>query len=120
MFTTSSPNYTPLTNRASTSAKPNPVISLAFVEANYEVLESLLRGRRRYVCNEDVRTELDYYSEEYVEEREMEPKPTRMRKATHVFRTGSPRALRHKERVVEFKEATNRDGSRVERESDGK
>ncbi|GKC54930.1 hypothetical protein Tco_1077675 [Tanacetum coccineum] len=45
-FTTRSPNNTPLTNRASTSANPNLVISPAFVEANYEVLESLLRDRR--------------------------------------------------------------------------
>ncbi|GJV59986.1 hypothetical protein Tco_1466086 [Tanacetum coccineum] len=92
-FTTRSPNNTPLANRASISAILNLLISLAFVEANYEVLGSLLRDRRRHVCNEDVRTELDYYSEEYDEEREMEPRPTR---------------------------ALNRDESRVERESDGR
>ncbi|GJW76981.1 reverse transcriptase domain-containing protein [Tanacetum coccineum] len=64
----------PLTNRASTSANPDPVISSAFVEANYEVLKSLLRCHRRQVCNEDLRTKLNYYSEEYDEDREMEPR----------------------------------------------
>ncbi|GJU88006.1 hypothetical protein Tco_1300429 [Tanacetum coccineum] len=115
-----SPNNTPLTNRASTSANPNLVISPAFVEANYEVLESLLRGRRRHAHNKDIRTELDYYNEEYDEKREMEPRPVRVREATHVLRIGSPRARRHRGRVVEFEEAPNRDGSRVERESEGR
>ncbi|GKC19198.1 hypothetical protein Tco_1021348, partial [Tanacetum coccineum] len=119
-FTTRSPNNTPLANRASILAILNLVISPAFIEANYEVLESLLRDRRRHVCNEDVRTELDYYSEEYDEEREMEPRPTRMMEATPILQTGSPRARRHRGRVVEFKEAPNRDKSRVERESDGR
>ncbi|GJY62639.1 hypothetical protein Tco_0464099 [Tanacetum coccineum] len=40
------------------------------MEANYELLESLLRDRRRQVRNEDLLTELDYYSEEYDEERD--------------------------------------------------
>ncbi|GKC63536.1 hypothetical protein Tco_1096134, partial [Tanacetum coccineum] len=73
-------------------SKPNAL--QAFVEANYEVLESLIRDRRRHVRNEDVRTKLDYYR--------------------------SPRARRHRGRVVKFKEAPNRDGSRVERKSDSK
>ncbi|GJW32549.1 hypothetical protein Tco_0052581 [Tanacetum coccineum] len=89
-----SPNNTPLTNHASTSANPNLVISPAFIEATT--------------------------SEEYDEEREMEPRPVRVREATHVLRTGSPRARRHRGRVVEFEEAPNRDGSRVERESEGR
>ncbi|GJZ02351.1 hypothetical protein Tco_0520312 [Tanacetum coccineum] len=52
-FTTRSPNNTPLTNRTSTSATPNLVISLTFVEANYE---------------------------EYDEEREMDPRTARSSK----------------------------------------
>ncbi|GKD76765.1 hypothetical protein Tco_1339386 [Tanacetum coccineum] len=64
----------PLANRASTSANPDPVISPAFVEANYEVLESLLRDQRRQTCNEDLHSELDYYSEESDKERAMEPR----------------------------------------------
>nr|GEY23622.1 hypothetical protein [Tanacetum cinerariifolium] len=119
-FTTSSPDNTPLTNHASTSANHDPVISPAFVEANYEVLESLLWDHRRQVCNEDLRIELDYYSEEYDEEREMELRPARARETTLVLRTGSPRIQKHRGRVIEFEEALNMDGSRVERESDGK
>ncbi|GKC93042.1 hypothetical protein Tco_1158484, partial [Tanacetum coccineum] len=62
----------PLTNHASLSANLDPMISPTFVEANYEVLESLLRERRRQVQNEDLHTELDYYSEKYDEEKEIE------------------------------------------------
>nr|GEV22327.1 hypothetical protein [Tanacetum cinerariifolium] len=51
------------------------MINPAFVEANYEVLESILRERRRQRRNEDLLTKLD--SEEYDEEREMKPRPTR-------------------------------------------
>ncbi|GKE99957.1 hypothetical protein Tco_0023308 [Tanacetum coccineum] len=40
--------------RASTSANPNPMISPDFVEANYEVLESILRERQRQIHNEDL------------------------------------------------------------------
>ncbi|GKE38048.1 hypothetical protein Tco_1461453 [Tanacetum coccineum] len=92
-FTTRSPDNTPLVHRASTSANPGPVISPTFIEANYE---------------------------EYDEEREMEPRPTRVREATHVLRTGSPRVRRHRGRVIEFEEAPNKDESMVERESDGR
>nr|GEV45467.1 hypothetical protein [Tanacetum cinerariifolium] len=49
MFTTSSLHETPPTNGAPTSSNPNPLISLAFVEANYKVLESMLRDWRRQV-----------------------------------------------------------------------
>ncbi|GJX66068.1 hypothetical protein Tco_0300411, partial [Tanacetum coccineum] len=44
--------------------------------------------------------------------------PTRMREATPVLQTGSSRVRRHRGIVIEFKEAPNRDGSRIERESD--
>ncbi|GJX59225.1 hypothetical protein Tco_0290615 [Tanacetum coccineum] len=88
-FTVRSPKNTPLTNRASTSSNLD-LISPAFVEANYEVLASLLRDARRYVHNEDLHTKLDYYSEDYDEEREMEPRPVRARETTHFLRTGSP------------------------------
>ncbi|GKA50626.1 hypothetical protein Tco_0743699 [Tanacetum coccineum] len=75
---------------------------------------------RRHVRNEDLHTELDYYSKEYDEEREMEPKLVRVREATHVLRTRSPYVRRHKGRVVEFEEALNKDGSKAEREFDGR
>ncbi|GJX77665.1 hypothetical protein Tco_0324476 [Tanacetum coccineum] len=76
--------------------------------------------RRRQVQNEDLRAELEYYNEEYDEEREMEPRPVRARATTLVLRTRSPRVRRHRGRVVEFEDAPNRDGSRVEKESDGR
>ncbi|GJZ49748.1 hypothetical protein Tco_0603938 [Tanacetum coccineum] len=44
----------------------------------------------------------------------------RVRKTTPVLRIGSLHVQRHRGRVVEFEDASNRDGSRVERESDGR
>ncbi|GKC55460.1 hypothetical protein Tco_1078205 [Tanacetum coccineum] len=83
----------PLANHASTSANPDLMIISAFVEANYE---------------------------EYNEEREMEPRLVRVRETTPVLRIGSLHVQRHRRRVVEFEDSSNRDGSRVERESDGR
>ncbi|GKC69408.1 hypothetical protein Tco_1115291 [Tanacetum coccineum] len=77
MFTTRSLHETPLANRPSTSAILNCVISPAFVEANYEALESLLRDQRRQVRNEEFCAELEYSGEKYDEEIYMEPMPTR-------------------------------------------
>ncbi|GJV56986.1 hypothetical protein Tco_1457991 [Tanacetum coccineum] len=71
VFTVITPKNTPLTHHASTSANPNPMISPAFVEANYEILESLLRERRKQIRNEDLRAELEYFNEEYDEKRKM-------------------------------------------------
>ncbi|GJX59027.1 hypothetical protein Tco_0290417 [Tanacetum coccineum] len=62
-------------------------------EANYEVLESLLREQRRQIRNEDLRTELEYFSEDYDKEQ--------------------------RERVVGFKEALNREGSMTGRNAKG-
>ncbi|GKA26506.1 hypothetical protein Tco_0712615 [Tanacetum coccineum] len=93
------PENTPFANRASTLAFPDPMISPAFVEANYEVLESILRERKRQICNEDLRTELEYFSEEYDKEKEIEPRPAHVRETTLVLRTRSPRAQRQTERV---------------------
>ncbi|GKA93294.1 hypothetical protein Tco_0815280, partial [Tanacetum coccineum] len=89
VFIANTPENTPLTHYASTSANPNPMISPAFIEANYEVLTSLLRERRKQIHNEDLQTELEYFSEE------------------------------QRERVVEFEEAPNREGDRVERNAKG-
>ncbi|GJW95752.1 reverse transcriptase domain-containing protein [Tanacetum coccineum] len=47
VFAATTPENTPFVYRASTSANPNPMISPAFMEENYEVLESLQRERRR-------------------------------------------------------------------------
>nr|GEZ34351.1 hypothetical protein [Tanacetum cinerariifolium] len=81
----------PLTYRASTSANHDPTINPAFVRANYEVLESLLRERRRQMRNEDLRTELEYFSKEYDKEKEMEPRPTCARETTLILHAGSLR-----------------------------
>nr|GEV27736.1 putative reverse transcriptase domain-containing protein [Tanacetum cinerariifolium] len=117
---TGSSENTPLTNHASTLANPDPKISPAFIQANYEVLESHLTEQRRQMRNQDLRTELEYYSEEYDEEREMEPRPAHIRKTTTILRTGSPRSRRQKVRIVELEDASNRVGIRVERESEGR
>ncbi|GJZ15130.1 putative reverse transcriptase domain-containing protein [Tanacetum coccineum] len=90
------PKNTPLANHASTSANPDPAINQTFVEANYEVFESLLRESKRRLRNEGLRIELEYYSEEI------------------------PACQKTRERVIEFEEATKRDGSKVERESKGR
>ncbi|GKC00898.1 hypothetical protein Tco_0987034 [Tanacetum coccineum] len=54
VFAATTPKNTLFAYRASTSTNPNPTISPAFVEANYEILESLLRERRRKTRNEDL------------------------------------------------------------------
>nr|GEW30369.1 hypothetical protein [Tanacetum cinerariifolium] len=86
--------------RASTLANLNPVISPAFVKANYEALESLLRDRRRQMRNDDPRTQLEYFSEDYDEERDMKPRPEPTRAATPPLRVASPRILRRRERTM--------------------
>ncbi|GKG02973.1 hypothetical protein Tco_0310609 [Tanacetum coccineum] len=71
VFATTTPKNTPFAYHASTSTNPNPTISPAFVEAKYEILESLLRERRRQIRNEDLQTKLEYFSKDYDEEREI-------------------------------------------------
>ncbi|GJW83696.1 hypothetical protein Tco_0156841 [Tanacetum coccineum] len=109
----------PLTNRASTSNNPEPMISPAFVEVSYEVLESLLMELRRQMRNQDLCTQLEYFSEEYDEEREIEPRPTRAQETTIVPQVASLRIRRQRERVVEFEDAPNREGSRIKRNTEG-
>ncbi|GJU17059.1 reverse transcriptase domain-containing protein [Tanacetum coccineum] len=112
MFAATTPENTPLSYRASTSTNPNPVISPAFVEANYETLESLLRDRRRHMCNSDLRTELEYFSEDYNEEREMEPRPEPVRVASPPLRAaGESRVERNNEGGRPLEEASRGNGS---------
>ncbi|GKG11178.1 hypothetical protein Tco_0342578, partial [Tanacetum coccineum] len=82
MFAATTIKNTLMAYCASTSTNPNLVISLAFVEANYEALESLLRDRCRQMHNNDLRTELEYFNEDYDKEREMESRPKPSRAAT--------------------------------------
>nr|GEX63424.1 reverse transcriptase domain-containing protein [Tanacetum cinerariifolium] len=90
----------------------------AFVEANYETLESLVRDRRRQMRNNNHRTELDYFSEDYDEEREMEPRPKPARAVTPPLRAASPNVHRRRERVVRFEETKQR-GKQGLRNSEG-
>nr|GEY67601.1 hypothetical protein [Tanacetum cinerariifolium] len=70
--------------------------------------------------NEDLRTELDYYCDEYDEESAMEIRLAHVMETNLVLRTGSSRAQRQRVRVVDFKDAPNRDGSSVKREPEGR
>ncbi|GKA57226.1 hypothetical protein Tco_0756414 [Tanacetum coccineum] len=119
MFVATTPENTPLAYRASTSTNPNPMISPAFVEASYETLKSLLRDRRRQMRNNDLQTKLEYFSKDYDEEREMEPRPEPARAVTPPLRAVSLKVRRRRERVVGFEETQNRGESRVERSSEG-
>ncbi|GJW01027.1 reverse transcriptase domain-containing protein [Tanacetum coccineum] len=73
-------------------------------KANYEILEPLLRDRLRKQRNEYLRTELEYFSEDYNEEREMEPRPERTREATPPLRTRSHMGNRPSEAGAEENE----------------
>ncbi|GJT10554.1 hypothetical protein Tco_0857596 [Tanacetum coccineum] len=92
MFFATTPENMPFAYRASTSANLNPMISPAFVEANYE---------------------------DYDEEREMEPRPEPNREATPTLRLRSHVVRRQRERVVGFEEAPNREGSMRGRNAEG-
>ncbi|GJX40212.1 hypothetical protein Tco_0255202 [Tanacetum coccineum] len=93
--------------------------SPAFVEANYEVLESLLWERRRQISNEDLQTGLEYFNEDYDEERKMKPRSEPNREATPTLRLRSHMVRRQRERVVGFEEAPNREGSKRGRNAKG-
>ncbi|GKC24244.1 zinc finger, CCHC-type containing protein [Tanacetum coccineum] len=97
-------------------------IDLKFSSGKFVSLFNVLHVsniRKNLICNEGLCTAQDYYNEEYEEEREMEPRPTHVRETNPALRTRSPRARRQRGRVVEFEDAPDRDGSRVEKESEG-
>ncbi|GJV95220.1 reverse transcriptase domain-containing protein [Tanacetum coccineum] len=118
MFAATTPENTPMAYHASTSANPNLVINVAFIEANYEALESLLRDRCRQMRNNDLQIELEYFSKDYDEEQEMEPRLEPTRAATPPLRVASPRICRRGERTVGFERAQSRGESRVERNTE--
>ncbi|GJV56501.1 hypothetical protein Tco_0386364 [Tanacetum coccineum] len=91
MLVATTPENTPMAYRASTSANPN-----------------LMR-------NNDLRTKLEYFSEDYDQEREMEPRPKPTRAATPLLQVASPRICRRGERTVGFKGAQSKGESRVDR-----
>ncbi|GKA30259.1 hypothetical protein Tco_0716564 [Tanacetum coccineum] len=118
-FTARTPKNTSLINQASTSNNPDPMISPTFVKANYKVLKSLIRECKRQGSHEDLLNKLEYFSEEYDEVREIEPRPIRVLEATPIPQAASSRVQRQKESVVEFEDAPNKEGSRVERNDEG-
>nr|GEU33265.1 hypothetical protein [Tanacetum cinerariifolium] len=64
-------------------------------------------------------TRAEYFSEDYDEEREMEPRPERTREVTPPLRTRSPRVhIQCKRAVVGFEEALNRKGGRTRRNTE--
>nr|GEZ10330.1 integrase, catalytic region, zinc finger, CCHC-type, peptidase aspartic, catalytic [Tanacetum cinerariifolium] len=89
---------------------------LSVIEQMKSQVEKCNTGQKH---NEDLRTKLEYFSEEYDEEIEMEPRPIRNRKTTSVLRMRSPRARRHRKSMVDFKDIPNRDKGGVKRNSKG-
>ncbi|GJZ20203.1 hypothetical protein Tco_0556793 [Tanacetum coccineum] len=71
------------------------------------------------IRKEDLRTELEYFSEDYDEELEMEPRPERAREVTPPLRMRSPRDRRQRERVVGFEETPNRERGRIRGNTEG-
>ncbi|GJY99911.1 hypothetical protein Tco_0517341 [Tanacetum coccineum] len=57
--------------------------------------------------NNDLRTELEYFSEDYDEEREMEPRPEPVRAAITPLRAASLRVHRRRERALPNNEGGN-------------
>ncbi|GJX86462.1 hypothetical protein Tco_0337236 [Tanacetum coccineum] len=96
VFAATTPGNTSFAYRASTLNEPVPMISPAFVEANYEILDE--------GCDEEL---------------EMEPRPERAREVTPPLRMRSPKARRQRERVVRFKETLNMERGRIEGNTKG-
>nr|GEY02830.1 hypothetical protein [Tanacetum cinerariifolium] len=65
--------------------------------------------------NNNLRTELDYFSKDYDEEREIEPRSEPARAVTPPLRAASPRVHKRRKRVFGFEETQNRGGSRIEK-----
>ncbi|GKB91178.1 hypothetical protein Tco_0963450 [Tanacetum coccineum] len=72
-----------------------------------------------HICTISGAIQLEYFSEDYDEEYEMEPRPERTRESTPPLRTRSPRVRRQCERVVGFEEVPNREGSKTGRNTEG-
>ncbi|GJV12294.1 hypothetical protein Tco_1353835 [Tanacetum coccineum] len=66
--------------------------------------------------NEDLYAGLEYFSEEYDEEREMEPRPTRVREAIPIPQAASSWVRRQREKVIEIEDAPNKEGSKATHE----
>ncbi|GJZ35619.1 hypothetical protein Tco_0581436 [Tanacetum coccineum] len=62
---------------------------------------------------------MENFSEDYDEELEIEPRTEQTREVSPPLRTRSPRVCRQRERVVEFKEALNKEISKIGRNIEG-
>nr|GEV85148.1 retrotransposon protein, putative, Ty3-gypsy subclass [Tanacetum cinerariifolium]GEV85664.1 retrotransposon protein, putative, Ty3-gypsy subclass [Tanacetum cinerariifolium] len=71
------------------------------------------------IRNEDLRIELEYFSEDYDKERDMEPRPEPRREATPTLRLRSLGVHRQRERVVRFEDAPNKEENRKGRNAKG-
>nr|GEW95753.1 hypothetical protein [Tanacetum cinerariifolium] len=120
VFPATTPKNTSLGYHAYTLTNPNLVISPAFMEANYEALKSLLMDQRRQMCNNNFQMKLEYFSKDYNEEREMEPRPEPARAVSPPLREASPRVHRRRERLFRFEETQNKGESIVERNNEGR
>ncbi|GJY04419.1 hypothetical protein Tco_0370359 [Tanacetum coccineum] len=66
-----------------------------------------------------IQTKPKYFSEDYNEEREIEPRPEPTRAATPPLRIASPRIRRRGERIVGFEGTQSRGESRAKRNTEG-
>ncbi|GKG33669.1 hypothetical protein Tco_0433828, partial [Tanacetum coccineum] len=69
----------------------------------------------KQIRNKDLRTELEYFSEDYDEDREMEPRPVCIKETTPVLLTRSSRARRQREMAIDFKDVPNCNSLKEER-----
>nr|GEV43614.1 hypothetical protein [Tanacetum cinerariifolium] len=76
VFVATTPGNKPFAYRASSLTIPTPMISPAFIEANYKILKSILRDRQRQICNKGKEAEPEGISRvtdlQKLEERKME------------------------------------------------
>ncbi|GKC14516.1 hypothetical protein Tco_1011298 [Tanacetum coccineum] len=104
-------NYHPRNSLISSKPDRTHICTISGAIPNYEALESLLRDRRRQIHNIDLRTELEYFNEDYDEEREMEPRPEPTRAATPPLRSrGESRDERNTEGGTPLEEAPRGNG----------
>ncbi|GJU44274.1 hypothetical protein Tco_1201540 [Tanacetum coccineum] len=109
----STPPHIPNVN---TNEKP-PVTTIVF--ASTTPGNTSFAYRASTSTNPTLMIKLEYFSEDYDEQREMESRPERTREVTLPLRTRSPRVRRQHERVVGFEEVLNREGSRTGRNTKG-
>ncbi|GJU68172.1 hypothetical protein Tco_1254431 [Tanacetum coccineum] len=84
------------------------VISPAYVEANFQMLESLMKDYRSQAQDEGLQRELEYYSKDYDEDIKAELRPLSNGQARLALRIGSPVIRMANRRTVAFEGITKR------------